>query len=124
MYSNGNHNIVSSKLIDNNQISGSDMMLLSLCFTLPLSFPAVRNTTSEIFHQQQQHDHRTLHDHQILHYGAGTTACCDATQEAAVPTVSAGPCTLPLYQKPLDPTGRRTKALGGEVRLTVAVAPP
>ncbi len=53
-----------------------------------------------------------------------TTACCDATQEAAVPTVSAGPCTLPLYQKPLDPTGRRTKALGGEVRLTVAIAPP
>jgi len=43
--------------------------------------------------------------------------------EVAVPTVSAGPCQLPLYQKPLDVTVHRTKPVGGEVNLTIAVAP-
>lgn len=40
-----------------------------------------------------------------------------------MPTVSAGPCQLPLYQKPLDVTVHRTKPVGGEVNLTIAVAP-
>lgn len=42
-----------------------------------------------------------------------TFAVLLAGAAAAPPTVNAGPCALPLFAKPMDPTAKKNKPLNG-----------